>query len=229
MFTDYHTHVLPGIDDGASNTETSLSMLELLGEQGVERVVATPHFYAHRERSVERFLEKRQVAYDKIKEQHSIRDIRLGAEVSLEVGISDVHGIEKLAIEGTNLILLEPSYHGFKMSMFDEIHNIASEYGLKPIIAHVHRYVSLYGVSEVEKLLTVNAIFQINADAFSNRLERRIAKDILKSGESVVFGSDCHNLTNRKPNMDYLLKKVRKFDDCIAMSDDLLERYSVYK
>lgn len=227
MFTDYHTHVLPGIDDGAAHTETSLSMLELLGEQGVERVVATPHFYAHREISVEHFLEKRQAAYDKIKEQHSVKEIRLGAEVSLEVGISDVPGIEKLAIEGTNLILLEPSYHGFKISMLDEIYNIASEYGLRPIIAHIHRYVSIYGESEMEKLLTANAIFQINADAFSNRSERRIAKNLLKNGESVVFGSDCHNLANRKPNMDYLLKKVRKFDGCTAMSDDLFERYSV--
>ncbi len=227
MFTDYHTHILPGIDDGAKNTVTSLSMLEALASQGVERVVATPHFYAHRESSVERFLEKRQAAFNKICKQTVLEEIRLGAEVSLEVGISDVKGIEKLAIEGTNLILLEPSYHGFKPSMLDEIHNIASEYGLTPIIAHVHRYAALYSESEFDKLLEINGIFQVNADAFSNRIERKIAKSLIKNGERVIFGSDCHNLSQRKPNMDYLLKKTRKFKDCISESNDWFERYRI--
>ena len=45
MITDYHTHVLPGIDDGSKDAETSLEMLIQLKEQGIERVIATPHFY----------------------------------------------------------------------------------------------------------------------------------------------------------------------------------------
>ncbi|MBR2086968.1 MAG: capsular polysaccharide biosynthesis protein, partial [Oscillospiraceae bacterium] len=62
MLTEYHCHILPGIDDGSDSAETSLKMVEQMKQQGVERIVATPHFYAHREKSVANFLAKRQVA-----------------------------------------------------------------------------------------------------------------------------------------------------------------------
>ena len=59
--TDYHCHILPGIDDGAENAAASVKMIALLHEQGVRRIVATPHFYAHRENSVKEYLEKRRL------------------------------------------------------------------------------------------------------------------------------------------------------------------------
>ena len=43
---DFHSHILPAMDDGSRNIEESLQMLRMLQEQGVERVIATPHFYA---------------------------------------------------------------------------------------------------------------------------------------------------------------------------------------
>ena len=55
---DFHTHILPGIDDGSRDADTSCRMLEMAVEQGVDMIVATPHFYASRDR-VEHFLEKR--------------------------------------------------------------------------------------------------------------------------------------------------------------------------
>ncbi|HOR22980.1 MAG TPA: capsular polysaccharide biosynthesis protein, partial [Ruminococcus sp.] len=66
MLTDLHCHILPGIDDGAKDREMSLAMLDMMKEQGVGRAVATPHFYAHREKSVEAFLEKRRAAFQSI-------------------------------------------------------------------------------------------------------------------------------------------------------------------
>ena len=69
MLTDYHCHILPGIDDGAENTETSLKMIEMMKEQGVERIVSTSHFYPHREKSVADFIAKRQAAFNKIKKK----------------------------------------------------------------------------------------------------------------------------------------------------------------
>ena len=64
MLTEYHCHVLPGLDDGSNSLGTSLAMLEMMKEQGVKRVIFTPHFYCHEEESVESFLEKRQAAFD---------------------------------------------------------------------------------------------------------------------------------------------------------------------
>ena len=62
---DFHSHILPGIDDGSRSTAQSLDMMKLELDQGIGRIVATPHFYADRI-SVDKFLSRRQQAYEKV-------------------------------------------------------------------------------------------------------------------------------------------------------------------
>mgnify|MGYP002089728718 CR=1 FL=1 len=66
MLIDFHTHILPEIDDGSRNVEMSLNMLAAQREQQVDEIVATPHFYAQKD-SVEEFLLRRQRSYEKLK------------------------------------------------------------------------------------------------------------------------------------------------------------------
>lgn len=224
MRTDYHCHVLPGIDDGAKDAAMSVQMLEMLHNQGVERVIATPHFYAHREKSAARFLEKRQRAYEQLMLQKlPVSELLLGAEVAVEHGISELEGIERLAIEGTSLILLELPYAPYADWMAEEVYNISSEYHLTPIIAHVHRCLEYYTKSQMESLLRMDAVFQVNNEAFRSFREKRLAKSMLKSGLQIIFGSDSHDLLRRKPNFDLLLKNVKPFR--IEDSDNMLEKY----
>ncbi len=224
MRTDYHCHVLPEIDDGAKNADVSVQMLEILHSQGVERVTATPHFYAHREKSVRRFLEKRQQSYDKLMSfKKPLGELILGAEVAIEHGISELEGIERLAISGTDLILLEFPYGPYADWMPEEIYNISCEYHLTPVIAHIHRYIGYYSRSEMENILKMNAVFQINNEAFGSFREKRFVKALMKSGVPVVFGSDSHNMSGRRPNFDLLAKKTSQ--ECIEASDMLLDKY----
>lgn len=224
MRTDYHCHVLPEIDDGAKNTDMSVQMLEMLHGQGVERVTATPHFYAHREKSVRRFLEKRQQSYDKLMScKNLFGELILGAEVAVEHGISELEGIERLAISGTDLILLEFPYGPYAEWMSEEIYNISCEYHLTPVIAHIHRYIGYYSRSEMEHILKTNAVFQINNEAFGSFREKRFVKTLIKSGVPVVFGSDSHNMSGRRPNFDLLAKKAPQ--ECIEASDMMLDKY----
>lgn len=224
MRTDYHCHVLPEIDDGAKNTDMSVQMLEMLHGQGVERVTATPHFYAHREKSVRRFLEKRQQSYDKLMScKNLFGELILGAEVAIEHGISELEGIERLAISGTDLILLEFPYGPYAEWMSEEIYNISCEYHLTPVIAHIHRYIGYYSRSEMEHILKTNAVFQINNEAFGSFREKRFVKTLMKSGAPVVFGSDSHNMSGRRPNFDLLAKKAPQ--ECIEASDMMLDKY----
>jgi len=224
MRTDYHCHVLPEIDDGAKNTDMSVQMLEMLHGQGVERVTATPHFYAHREKSVRRFLEKRQQSYDKLMScKNPFGELILGAEVAVEHGISELEGIERLAISGTDLILLEFPYGPYAEWMSEEIYNISCEYHLTPVIAHIHRYIGYYSRSEMEHILKTNAVFQINNEAFGSFREKRFVKTLMKSGVPVVFGSDSHNMSGRRPNFDLLAKKAPQ--ECIEASDMMLDKY----
>ena len=221
---EYHCHILPGIDDGAKDAETSLAMIEMMKEQGIERIAATPHFYAHREKSVADFMKKRQAAFDQIRDKAAVSDIRLGAEVSIEHGISELPDIEKLAIEGTRMILLELPYRAYAKWMSEEIYNIGAEYKLKVILAHVHRYLEYYSKAELEEILSSNSVMQINNEAFSGWKEKRLAKKVIASGKEFVFGSDAHNLGERRPNWDMLKKRVKSED--IALSDGVFEKYT---
>ena len=224
MLTDHHCHVLPGIDDGSDSVETSLAMLETMAAQGVERVVFTPHFYCHRERSVEHFLEKRQAAFESIRDKSPIKNMLLGAEVAIEHGISEAAGIEKLAIEGTKLILMEFPYREYKEWMSEEIYNISAEFGLKIMLAHVHRYLPYFSKAELEKILSTKYVMQLNNEAFTSWGEKKIAKNVMTSTNRFAFGSDAHNNSSRKPNWDILQKKVKP--EMIEISNGIIERYA---
>lgn len=207
MLTDYHCHILPEMDDGAENSEISEKMLDMMKNHGVGRVVLTPHFYPHRESSVEDFIERRNKAFEKISGRSEF-EFHVGAEVAVERGLSDISGIEKLRITGTDLILLELPFSGYGRWIPDEIHNLTCGTGLVPVLAHIHRYRKIYS-SNLNEILDMNAVFQVNAEAFSSFGDRHFVKELIKSGARVVFGSDSHNLTNRKPNFDLLLKKAK--------------------
>ncbi len=207
--TDHHCHILPGIDDGADSVDTSLAMIELMKKQGVERIVATPHFYAHREKSVESFIQKRDEAFRAVKNgSPAIRNILLGAEVAIENGLSRLPDIEKLAIEGTDVILLELPYREYSHWMSDEIYDISCKFGLKVVIAHIHRYLDYYSKSDYDEILSAKAVFQVNNEAFGSFRERRFVKKLIKSGLPLIFGSDAHNMKSRCPNWDLLWKKA---------------------
>ena len=170
------------------------------------------------------FMKKRQAAFDKIRDKAAVSDIRLGAEVSIEHGISELPDIEKLAIEGTRMILLELPYRAYAKWMSEEIYNIGAEYKLKVILAHVHRYLEYYSKAELEEILSSNSVMQINNEAFSGWKEKRLAKKVIASGKEFVFGSDAHNLGERRPNWDMLKKRVKSED--IALSDGVFEKYT---
>lgn len=218
MMTEAHIHILPELDDGAESVEVSRKMLEILISQGVEQIYATPHFYVHREKSVLDFLKKRQRAYEKI---GSPKEIHLGAEIAVEHGISEIPDIEKLAFEGTDLILLEFPYTGYSSWMEEEIYNISVTYRLKPVIAHVHRYMNLFSKEQMESVLEMNVIFQVNNEAFGSFKQKRFVKKLIKEGYPIIFGSDSHNLSDRKPNWDLFQKKVSA--DVIKRSESILE------
>ena len=204
--TDAHIHILPEIDDGSDSVETSRKMLEMLKEQEIEKIFATPHFYAHREKSIGEFLEKRQKAYEKI---DSPKNIRLGAEISIEHGISETDGIEKLSVQGTDLILLEFPYSGYSAWMEEEIYNIAVTYKLKPVIAHIHRYLNIFSKEEMENVLKTEAIFQVNNEAFGDFKQRKFVKRLIKDGYPVIFqfASRTGICSEKKSNRTYWTKR----------------------
>lgn len=200
---DFHSHVLPDIDDGAKNTQMSIDMLKLSLESGVSTVIATPHCYITSEDSVESFLSQREHSYEKLKkaimEQNiSVPEIILGSEVHISPNLSKTPDLKKLCLSGTDYILLEMPYEPWKDWMFEEVYQVTL-LGLKPILAHLDRFLSQE--KQFQNLYSINVLFQINASAFIEKSTRRKILDFFANDAAHVIGSDMHNLTTRAPNL----------------------------
>lgn len=210
--TDFHSHILPGVDDGSKSIEETLKMLELLSDQGVRRVVATPHFYPNHH-SVEEFLEKRNSAYEEIKKhiEASHPQVVLGAEVKFYDGISRMENLSTLLIEGTEILLLEMPFERWSDYTVRELINLSSSGICTVAIAHIDRYIGFQNRNVLFELLENGILFQANAEAFERFFERRKMLKLLKQGAIHFIGTDCHNLTDRAPNIkkayNVILKK----------------------
>lgn len=211
---DFHSHILPGIDDGSSSVEESIKMLQMEAEQGIRQVIATPHFYAKHD-SPERFLSRRNKAEQRINEmleKHpELPRISVGAEVYYFPGISESEALSELTIEKTRCILLEMPHPPWTSSMYQEMEDIRAKQGLVPIIAHVDRYIrpfKTYGIPEQLRQLPV--LVQANASFFLHKVTAGMAMRMLKADEIQLLGSDCHNLLDRPPNLGIAAAQIEK-------------------
>ena len=200
---DFHSHILPGIDDGASNIEISLEMLRLCIASGVDTVIATSHCYPVDANAAMVFPEKRDAAFNILNSAMSSSKERLpaiirGAEVHLVRNLSKLKNLDKLCIENTQYILLELTYEKWTDDVYEEIYHI-TRLGLKPILAHLDRYISQE--KQFSELLSLNVLCQINASAFFDKTLRKKALDLFSNDAIHVIGSDMHNLTSRPPNL----------------------------
>ena len=120
---DFHSHILPGIDDGSKTVDMSIAMLRMEAEQGIRHVVATPHFYPQHD-TPERFLRRRAEAEYVLREAMGKYDnlpkLSLGAEVYYFPGISDSESISKLTIDQKRCILIEMPGAPWTDGMFRE-------------------------------------------------------------------------------------------------------------
>lgn len=220
--TDYHCHILPRMDDGPKDLGMSLDMIRLLMAQGIDRIIATPHFYAHREDSVHAFLERRKDAFLQIfSADMTMPYVHLGAEVAVEHGISLLPGVHQLALANTPYILLELPYAPFAHWMLEEIDALSQRYGLTPVLAHIHRYTHFYTRAQMGEVLQADAVFQFNNEAFLNFRERRLVMSLIRKGCPYVLGSDAHNMTSRRPDWDLLKRKVSP--EILSHQENLLQ------
>lgn len=202
---DFHAHVLPEIDDGSSSVEQSILMLRELYNQGVNCVVAAPHFYANHH-SPERFLQKRRVSEQKLRDAiSSLSDLPklcIGAEVHFFEGISDCEFLRDMAIEGTDCVLVEMPMKQWSERNLQELMGIRQKLKLTPIIAHVDRYISPFNSHGIpESLSRLPVYVQANASFFIRRTSRRYALKLLSQDKIHLLGSDCHDTDKRAPNI----------------------------
>lgn len=214
---DFHIHILPGVDDGSKNSEMSISMLHMEYEQGVETIVATPHFYAHHA-SVNHFLEKRQKAYDRL--QNAIAEtggspvsqmkIIPGAEVYYFSGMGSAAEIPKLCVADTHTILVEMPFEQWTDAVYRDLKALIEKQHLNVVLVHIERYPEFQkSMSTWDRIfgeLPVTA--QINTGSFLKKgglftrdKKRKFALNWMEAHPGTILGSDAHNITSRCPNI----------------------------
>lgn len=195
---DLHTHILPGIDDGAQTREEALNMTESLYVQRVSIAVCTPHFDPMKI-SLADFLSKREEA---IRQMNPSR-IKLisGSEVALNDYLFHYPDLSQLCIGTTKYILIElPFVKKWDQKLFDQIDHLSKYYNLTPIIAHVERYPAIKkSKKNLKRLIDTGCLLQLNTSSIINKKLWHQAADYIKQGYIDVISSDCHNMTSRPP------------------------------
>lgn len=225
---DFHTHVLPGMDDGSKSVEMSMEMLRREAAQGIRQVIATPHFYPWREHP-EQFLERRDQAAANLQNAMEMHDglpeVIMGAEVRFFSGISHSDRLPALTIGEKRCILIEMPDAPWTEKMLGELADIYEDCGIIPVIAHVDRYVGLFHSHGIpERLECLPVLVQASASFFLKPGTGWLAMKMLRKEQIHLLGSDCHNLTDRPPNLGPALEKIRK-----KLGDDAVARIQQYQ
>lgn len=198
---DIHSHLLPGIDDGCADCAESIALLRESRAQGVEIMVATPHFYSSRQ-TPERFIAKRDRAVEELRravEESGATDIpsvAVGAEVEYFNGISHSECLDALCIKGTRVLLLEMPLREWSEIVIKELTTVCGM-GITPVIAHIERCIAFQSAETKRRLAETDALIQTNAEVFLSRRDRSRSLKALRMGRIDLLGSDAHNLNAR--------------------------------
>lgn len=211
---DIHSHILPGLDDGSPDMETSIKMLEIVASEGIRTIVATPHFIP-RDKEIDR-----NVVLEKVDElnqyiQHNTHlDVTIypGEEVFLSPDIPDLYSEGKLItlFDNGKYLLLElpmtsiPPYT-------KEIIYLLNLKGVKPIIAHPERNQEIArNVDKLSELISMGALAQVNSLSFYGvfgRNAKESAEKIVRKGLVQFIATDSHTPRARSPRFHKLYKK----------------------
>ena len=207
--TDYHSHILPKMDDGSKSVEESLSLLREEVRQGIDTVIMTPHFYAG-QNSPKRFLKRRYDAFQRLLPalDRSCPRIILGAEVQFFPGISDCRELSYLTIGQTKLLLLEMPFSRWDFQTIQETLLLQERQDVRVVLAHIDRYYSDQPDSLWQELHSAGILMQLNTSALDGALERRRYRKLIDKGFIHMLGSDCHNMTSRAPRWEHVTPDI---------------------
>lgn len=202
---DFHSHVLPAMDDGSRSAEQSLAMLRTAAAQGVRYMAATPHFYPHNEAPAA-FLERRARAEACLREamagEEGLPTVVVGAEVYAFEGMSDCEDLRKLTLAGGDALLVEMPMTAWSDRLLEELAEIQRKQGLTPIVAHLDRYVNRFNARRMARRIAGLPVFvQVNGSFFTERSTRRVALELLCESRIHLIGSDAHDLEKRPPHL----------------------------
>jgi tyrosine-protein phosphatase YwqE len=194
--TDIHSHFIPGIDDGAPDIETSISLIKKMQELGYSKVITSPHvmsdFYQN---SSETILKGLADVRAELKIQNINMEIDAAAEYYIDFEFEQKIEKEKFLTFGDNYMLVELPFIEEPKNLFGIIFKLQLE-GYKVVLAHPERY-AYYKMEDYNELKNRGVLLQINLLSlighYSPQIQRKTEQLIEENIVSFV-GTDCHNM-----------------------------------
>ena len=212
-YIDLHCHFLPEMDDGCKSVEESVKLLEEQWRQGCVGIASTSHYYAHE--SIAEFLARREASFAKLRavlekvHPEYVDKIVFGAEAAYHPALLRDPDLPKLCIGKSRYLLLEMPFEPWSPRILRDVQSLLSTTRIRPVIAHLERYLDLVDEDAVDALVDMDVLIQM-----------RIID---------VIGTDSHNLTSRAPNMAKGIQKIRKagfdgeMDEILAMNEEIFQ------
>ena len=195
-FVDIHSHILPGIDDGARNIEESMSLISQMKKLGFSKIIATPHIYPGLFNNTKENIKK---CFNEIKDVNN--SVSYAAEYL--TGRYMIKHIEKKSILTLkdNYVLIEINYHAEPLELYDVLFKLKTN-GFKPVLAHPERY--LYYLNDFKKfykLKNFGCLFQINFLSLTGYYGKKVlelSNKLLDKNLIDFTASDIHNYNHVK-------------------------------
>lgn len=205
-YFDIHSHILPGVDDGAKDIEQTQRMLHIALEEGIRRIIATPHFEMGNHNTEEATLKKAlEQAQDKALQLDQNFQLFLGNEILYSMDIIEaLKRGEALTMAGSRYILVEflpqVSYSELREGL-----NRCIQSGYIPILAHAERYLTLVrDISHVEEIMNLGAYIQLNLSSILGGVmnaRANFCKKLLNRDMVHFLATDAHGDKIRAPYM----------------------------
>ncbi|GDY24302.1 tyrosine protein phosphatase [Agarivorans sp. Toyoura001] len=217
MFIDLHSHILPGIDDGAQNLQQAIEMVSMAQANGTKVMVATPHMHPGTYNNTPATIE---AAFNTLQIALSQRDIdvelRSAAEVHLCPEVMQWAMQEKLPFIGEYqqkpLLLLELP-HGSVPQGTSTLIRWLQKNSIQVMIAHPERNHGIWkNPYQLSQLIKLGCLFQVTADSFLGKFRQQaqsIAESLLKAGSIHILASDAHDIEKRTTNLNPAFERIK--------------------
>ena len=205
---DIHSHLLPGIDDGATTIEDTESLIKGLQEIGFKKFITTPHIMSDvwRNTNVE-INEKLSSTIHELKVPNINTRLKAAAEYMIDSEFRELFKKEQLLTLKENYVLVEMSYLNPPIQLYDILHELQTA-GYLPVLAHPERY-SFYhhSMNDYNKLKNAGCLFQLNilsTVGYYGEHVAQITNSLVKEGLIDFIGSDVHHTRH----LESMYKKI---------------------
>lgn len=224
-FTDIHSHIMPGVDDGSRDWDESILMLRMAEKENIRKIILTPHQKPDHSCVSVNGIEKRiSKLQEELERQHIPIELYTGSELFYSHDLAErLQSGSVCTMAGSHYILVEFMPDESWAYIRDGLYQLISR-GYWPIVAHVERYVQVMQDTErVSELIDMGCYIQVNAGSLAGDWGlgvKRLARKLVKKKLVHFLGTDAHRGEGRraprfKKCADWLCRKDAEYADAL--------------